>query len=154
MAICTLGIGPRECHMAKEATSIKMEQRSKAIGYVTSIMGREERSGPMEPSLRELTRTVRRMDMDALSGLMVASLRATFSITRWMAMVFTYGLTDASMMDSGNKTSSTDKVASSGATGGNTVADTLMINEKASGSFAGRMGESMQEAGIWENSTV
>ena len=34
----------------------------------------------------------------------------TFSITRWMAMVFTYGLTDASMMDSGKKTSSTGKV--------------------------------------------
>ena len=63
-------------------------------------------------------------------------------------MVFTYGLTDASMMDSGKKTSSTGKVASSGATVGSTVADTLMINEKATVSFAGQTGESMQEAGI------
>ena len=70
-----------------------------------------------------------------------------------MAKVFTCGLMDASMMASGKKTSSTDKVASNGATGGNTAAATLMINEKATVSFAGRTGESMPVAGIWENST-
>ena len=134
--------------MAKDATNIKMGRRSRAIGYATSTMGRGERSGTTGPSSREPTRTVRRMDMDALSGPMGASLRVTFSITRWMAMVFTYGLTDASMMDSGKKTSSTGKVASSGATVGSTVADTLMINEKATVSFAGQTGESTQEAGI------
>ena len=134
--------------MVKDVTSIKMERRSKAIGYMTSITGRGEKSGPTGPSSREPTKTVGRMDMDALSGQMVASLRVTFSITKWMAMVFTYGLTDVSMMDNGKKMSSTGKVASSGATGESTAADTQMINEKATVSFAGRMGESMQEAGI------